>query len=78
MGEMALSLSKDSFEARRLFSAYLEIANNGDLREEALGHLMKINLSLGDRESAKRVAVQYLRQYKGGIYSERASAVVAD
>jgi TolA-binding protein len=76
MGKMSLTLSDDKVAARQWFGQYVREAPHGALREEALGHLMVISLALGDRPSAKRFAAQYLRQYKGGVFHDRATAIL--
>ena len=77
LGKISLTLLNDKAGARGWFAKYIREAPGGALREEALGHLMVIASSLGDRSSAKSFATQYLNQYKGGVFHDRATSIMA-
>ena len=77
MGKITLTLTGDRNGAKQLFKRYLQEAPNGTLREEALGHLMEICHTLQDLDCAKRYASQYLGQYKGGVFTDRASSLIS-
>jgi hypothetical protein len=78
IGKIHLTLFRNQAGARQWFVQYLQEVEAGDLREEALGHLMEICSSLGDRRCAKEHAERYLKQYRGGVFHTRAQSIMAD
>ncbi len=72
LGKIALHLNKDLKGARDWLETYRKESPQGALIEESLGLLIGVYRQLGDNIDARRVALEYLQHYKGGLFEERA------
>ncbi|MBN2344518.1 MAG: FecR domain-containing protein [Deltaproteobacteria bacterium] len=77
IAEQFFNAQGDAVRAKQWFATYLKESPNGALHEEALGHLMKTSVQLGQNTDARNYAASYLQQYPDGNFSKQAYSILA-
>ena len=60
------------------FEQYLSEAPGGPLAPEALGRILEVRNRAGERDTARKIAAQYLMQYPKGAHARLAQSILDD
>jgi hypothetical protein len=76
IAKVSLDLEGDAKTAYRWLKLYLAENPQGALAEEALGRLFEVCWNTGRNAEARSYAQDYLSRYEGGLFTERARALL--